>query len=557
MAEFKPFSTSNAASTDGSNSTNYSALSTLTTVFFFWGFIASGNTVFIPFCKSYFNLDQFQSQLIDFAFYGAYYLGALLLFAISVKRKSDVVGNWGYKKTIVLGLTFSAIGALAMVLCVLNGAFAGMLLGLFIVALGFSLQQTSANPFMIMLGDEKTGATRITLGGAVNSFGSMIGPIVISLVLFGTTMALSAEQIQQLSLDKVSILYGCVAFLFLCIALMFKFSKKVPAAKVIATDETLVTANSKALNRLLILTGCLLIAFSPVFYSYRSDLNWSKEESEIVRITGWVIGLLVIVVGLLLTHRKAAREKTGWGAMQFPQLTMGMLAIFVYVGVEVTVGSNLGELLQDDKFGAFDASQLAPFVSLYWGSLMIGRWTGAVVALNISDKLQRILRLTLPFVAFGIVLLVSHLTGYQVDNLFGYVVCVIIQVIAFIWTKDKPAFTLLVFSLLNASAIAIGMMTEGIVATYAIMSTGLFCSIMWSSIFSLALGGLDKYQTQGAAFLVMMILGGAVIPPLQGKLADIIGIQQSYIIALICFLFLAFYAFWVKKVLHKQGHLFD
>lgn len=557
MAEFKSFSTSNAASTDGSNSTNYSALSTLTTVFFFWGFIASGNTVFIPFCKSYFNLDQFQSQLIDFAFYGAYYLGALLLFAISVKRKSDVVGNWGYKKTIVLGLTFSAIGALAMVLCVLNGAFAGMLLGLFIVALGFSLQQTSANPFMIMLGDEKTGATRITLGGAVNSFGSMIGPIVISLVLFGTTMALSAEQIQQLSLDKVSILYGCVAFLFLCIALMFKFSKKVPAAKVIATDETLVTANSKALNRLLILTGCLLIAFSPVFYSYRSDLNWSKEESEIVRITGWVIGLLVIVVGLLLTHRKAAREKTGWGAMQFPQLTMGMLAIFVYVGVEVTVGSNLGELLQDDKFGAFDTSQLAPFVSLYWGSLMIGRWTGAVVALNISDKLQRILRLTLPFVAFGIVLLVSHLTGYQVDNLFGYVVCVIIQVIAFIWTKDKPAFTLLVFSLLNASAIAIGMMTEGIVATYAIMSTGLFCSIMWSSIFSLALGGLDKYQTQGAAFLVMMILGGAVIPPLQGKLADIIGIQQSYIIALICFLFLAFYAFWVKKVLHKQGHLFD
>ena len=557
MAEFKSFSSSNAASSDGLKATNYSALSTLTTVFFFWGFIASGNTVFIPFCKSYFQLDQFQSQLIDFAFYGAYYLGALLLFAISVKRKSDVVGNWGYKKTIVLGLTFSALGALAMVLCVLKGAFAGMLLGLFIVALGFSLQQTSANPFMIMLGDEKTGATRITLGGAVNSFGSMIGPIVISLVLFGTTMALSQEQIQKLSLNKVSVLYGCVGFLFLCIALMFKFSKKVPDAKIIATDETLVTANAKALNRLLILTGCLLIAFAPVFYSYRSDLDWSKADAERVRIIGWVIGLLVIVVGLLLTHRKAAREKTGWGAMQFPQLTMGMLAIFVYVGVEVTVGSNLGELLQNEKFGAFDTSQLAPFVSLYWGSLMIGRWTGAVAAINISEKLQRILRIILPFLAFGVVLTVSYLTGYRVDNLYGYIVCVIIQVFAFIWTKDKPAFTLLVFSLLNAIAIAIGMLSEGIIATYAIMSTGLFCSIMWSSIFSLALGGLDKYQTQGAAFLVMMILGGAVIPPLQGKLADIIGIQNSYVIALVCFLFLAFYAFWVKKVLHKQGQLFD
>ena len=557
MAEFNSLSSTSTSSASTVNGTNYSALSTLTTVFFFWGFIASGNTVFIPFCKSYFNLDQFQSQLIDFAFYGAYYLGALLLFLISVKRKSDVVGNWGYKKTIVLGLIFSAVGAIAMVLCVLQGAFAGMLLGLFIVALGFSLQQTSANPFMIMLGDEKTGATRITLGGAVNSLGSMIGPIVISLVLFGTTAAISEEQIQQLSLNKVSILYGCVGFMFLCIALMFKFSKKVPEAKVITEDGGVSSENQKALNRLLILTGFLIIAFSPVFYSYKGDLTWTNAEAEWVRIIGWTIGLLVVVVGLLLTHKKAAREKKGWGAMQFPQLTMGMLAIFVYVGAEVTVGSNLGELLKDPKFGGYDSSQLAPFVSLYWGSLMIGRWTGAVVALNISENIKRFLRFTLPFLAFGIVLLVSYLTGYTIDNLYLYVVCVLVQMLAFIWTKDKPAFTLLAFALLNALAIIIGMTTSGIVATYAIMSTGLFCSIMWSSIFSLAIGGLGKFQTQGSAFLVMMILGGAVIPPLQGKLADIIGIQQSYIIAAVSFLFLAFYAFWVKKVLHKQGHYFE
>ena len=78
--------------------TNNGALFTLTTVFFFWGFIAAGNSVFIPFCKSKFNLDQFQSQLIDFAFYGAYYLGALALFVIGSVRGKDLVAQWGYKK---------------------------------------------------------------------------------------------------------------------------------------------------------------------------------------------------------------------------------------------------------------------------------------------------------------------------------------------------------------------------------------------------------------------------------------------------------------------------
>ncbi len=553
MAEFNSFSTSSEVNLTTEKHTNYSALSTLTTVFFFWGFIASGNTVFIPFCKSYFQLDQFQSQLIDFAFYGAYYLGALALFFISVKRKVDVVGSWGYKKTIVLGLLFSAVGAIAMVLCVLKGAFSGMLFGLFIVALGFSLQQTSANPFMIQLGDEKTGAARITLGGAVNSFGAMIGPIVISLVLFGTTLAISDEQIQVLSLNKVSVLYGCVGLLFLAIALLFKYSKNVPDAKSENVDSNLIGENRRALNWLLILTGCLLVVFSPVFYSYKKDLAWSAEEAQSVRIIGWTLGLAIVVVGLLLIHRKAVREKQGWGAMQFPQLTMGMLAIFVYVGVEVSVGSNLGELLKDPKFGGYDSSQIAPFVSLYWGSLMIGRWTGAVVAINISERLKLILRFILPFVAFGVILLVSKLTGYVIDNLYGYVTFVAIQVIAFIWTKDRPAYTLGAFAILNALAILIGMLSSGTLAIYAMMSTGLLCSIMWSSIFSLSLAGLGKYQTQGAAFLVMMILGGAVIPPLQGKLADLIGIQQSYIVPLICFLFLAFYAFWVKNVLVRQG----
>lgn len=536
--------------------TNYSALSTLTTVFFFWGFIASGNTVFIPFCKEYFGLDQFQSQLIDFAFYGAYYLGALALFLISSSKGKDLVGSWGYKKTIVIGLVFSAIGAGAMIFSVYNNVFSGMLLGLFVVALGFSLQQTSANPFMIILGDERTGSTRITLGGAVNSFGTMVGPLIISLALFGTMTDKFDEQIKSLELDKVSILYACVGLLFLFVALLFRFSKNVPDGK--ASEDVSVNASEKkAITTLITITGLLIICFSPVFYSYSTGFRGNKDEAEQIRLIGWLAGLLVVIIGLLMAYFKGSKVKTGWGAMQYPQLTLGMLAIFIYVGVEVAIGSNLGELLQ--KTQDMDTSEIAPYVSMYWGSLMIGRWTGAVAAFNLSQTVKQILRFIVPLIAFGITLGIGHLWGYDVTPLKWYVVCVLIQIIAFYLTQDKPALTLGVFGALGAIAMWIGVATTGMISVYAFLSGGLFCSIMWPCIFSLALAGLGKYQTQGSAFLVMMILGGAIIPPLQGKLADIesISIQSSFVVGIVCFIYLAFFAFFVKKKLNSQGVDFE
>lgn len=539
--------------TETSQETNYSALSTLTTVFFFWGFIASGNTVFIPFCKEYFHLDQFQSQLIDFAFYGAYYLGALALFLISSTKGKDLVGSWGYKKTIVIGLLLSAFGAGAMVLSVFQNVYAGMLLGLFIVALGFSLQQTSANPFMIILGDEKSGSTRITLGGAVNSFGTTIGPLVISFALFGTTAALSAEQIKALELNKVSILYSLVGLLFLAVALLFKMSKNVPNGSI--AQEEAMSIDKKAIATLLIITGLLAISFAPVFYSYSPNFSGNQEQAETIRIVGWLTGLFVVIVGLLTVFFKGSKEKTGWGAMQYPQLSLGMLAIFIYVGVEVAIGSNLGELLQKEH--GMSASQIPPYISMYWGSLMIGRWTGAVAALNLKEATKKVLRFIVPIIAFGIIMGAGHLAGYDVLPLKWYIVTVFIQIIAFYLTKDKPALTLGVFGILGVIAILTGIFTNGTISIYAFLSGGLFCSIMWPSIFSLALGGLGKYQTQGSAFLVMMILGGAIIPPLQGKFADILSIHSSFTVGAICFAYLAFYAFYVKGILRKQGHLFE
>src|SRR6478735_6340248 len=257
MASSRPVASSSAAAIP----TNYGALSTLVIVFFFWGFIASGNSVFIPFCKHFFHLDQFQSQLVDFAFYTAYYIGALFLFIYGAFGSKDLVGKWGYKKSIVYGLLFSAVGAAVMIIAVNANIFTGMLVGLFIVALGFSLQQTAAQPFAISLGDPATGTSRVNLGGGINSFGTAIGPIVVAFALFGTTAAMTDEKIAALSLSKVIILYVGVGILFIAAAALFFFSKKVPSG--ISTEKT--ESANKALYTLLIMTGLLIIMFVPVF----------------------------------------------------------------------------------------------------------------------------------------------------------------------------------------------------------------------------------------------------------------------------------------------------
>jgi FHS family L-fucose permease-like MFS transporter len=558
--------------------TNYPALYTLITVFFFWGFIAAGNSIFIPFCKSYFSLDQFQSQLVDFAFYTAYYLGALFLFAFGTFRGEDLVGKWGYKRSIVYGLLFSAIGAVAMIVAVQANVYAGMLLGLFIVALGFSLQQTAANPFAILLGDPKTGASRVNLGGGINSFGTTIGPLIVGFALFGTTAAVSEDQIKSLGLDKVVLLYVFVGLLFVIAAALFFFSKKVPDGY---SNEPMEKAN-KALTTLLIMTGLLALFFAPVFNSYKSDkaieiqriekiiaqdkVNLITTDAELVSLgislkeslenerMLWLLGaLMVIVVGLLFANKKAQKNAEGWGAMQYPQLVLGMLAIFTYVGVEVAVGSNLGELLTLEAFGSLQSSEIAPYISMYWGGLMIGRWTGAIAAFDLKGNKKKIATFVVPLIAFGVILIVNIIAKQDMSPLYYYVFCVLVQIAAFYFSKDKPARTLKIFGIMGIVAMVIGLFSEGMTAIYAFLAGGLACSIMWPAIFSLSVIGLGKYTAQGAAFLVMMILGGGIIPPLQGKLSDIIGIHNSYIIPVLCFAYLTLFAILVKGILKKQG----
>ncbi|WP_026997862.1 MFS transporter [Flectobacillus major] len=464
---------------NSSTQSNQSALYTLVTVWFFWSFVAASNGILIPLFKDKFELQQWQAQLVDFAFYAAYFVGSILYFVVSGIIKGDVLNKIGYKNGIIYGLIISAVGTILFYPAAEMKSFPILLSALFIVGLGFSLQQTATQPFMIALGDPATGSQRINLGGAVNNLGGTIGPALISYAIFGS---ISADAAKNASIDSVKAPYLILGVVFALFAVFFKMSK---------------------LPRIT-----------------------NDEDVEI-----------------------------GTGALKYPQLVLGMTAIFVYVGVEVTVGSNLGEYLKVTE--NLESSQISKYVSLFWGSMMVGRWTASIGNFSFSDTTRNILKVVVPFVAFAIVLGVNALGGNQVSDLLPYAFCVLIMIGAFFASQEKPVKTLLIYTACGAITSLLGVIFTGKIALFLLISGGLFCSVLWPSIFSLATAGLGKYTNQGAAFLIMMILGGAVIPVVQGVIADKVGIQLSYLLAVACFAYLFFFGVRVQAVLRKQNIDFD
>ncbi|PXX47021.1 MFS transporter [Undibacterium pigrum] len=452
----------------------------LVTVFFFWGFVAASNDILIPVFKEAFHLSQEQSQLVSLAFYVAYTVGSLIYLAVSRIIGVDLVNKLGYKNGLALGLLISAAGTLLFLPAANTGSFTLMLSGLFIVGLGFSLQQTAANPLAIALGSSETGSQRLTLAGGVNNFGTTIGPLIVSFAIFGAPTSMD----RQLSIESVKFPYLMLGAAFLLVAIMLKFSS--------LPDRPAVQVNEEA--------G-----------------HGSERQS----------------------------------ALQFPQLVMGMLAIFVYVGVEVSTASNLPAYMES-KLG-LQTKDVAPFISLYWASLMIGRWTGAVEAFDLRAGLGKLLKFLAPYLAFSVFLVVNAIAQHELSHFYVYAAIVLILIAADMLSQGNPAKMLGIFSLLGVTGLVIGMSTTGMVSVYAFTSIGLFCSTLWPCIFTLAISGLGKHTGQGSNYLIMMIMGGGIVSWLQGFVADKIGIQMSYLVGVVCFAYLAFYSWKVQGILHTQG----
>jgi len=522
--------------------TNSGALATLIIVFFFWGFIAASNSIFIPFCRTHFNLTQFESQLIGSAFYGAYFIGSLVLYLLSSAFGYDILNKIGYKRGIIYGLGISVIGALAIIPSANANSFPFLLVSLFIVALGFSLQQTAAQPFAIALGDPATGSHRLNLAGGVNSLGTTLGPIIVSLFLFGSANSANLK----ITVTNINNLYLIVAAVFAAVALFFFFSN-LPEGK----DDAKFESSSKAAISLITMTAML-----GVLVIIGQLTNISKLPLLIVAIIG-------VVSILFYSNNSAIKNNEGWGAMKYQQLILGMFGIFIYVGVEVTIDNNFGALLKTPGYltdSGLLNSQISKYISLYWGSLMIGRWTGAISVFGLSKKNKIIASIVVPYIAFGVVLGVNHLYGNNITDLLPYAGVIALAIIAFHFGQEKPVKTLLTLALLATFSMIFGVLTNGIISVFAFMAGGLCCSIMWPCIFSLSLAGLGKYTSQGSAFLIMMILGGAIIPPFQGAIGDMYqgtNMHNSYLVAAACFAALALLALKFRSVLKAQGLNFD
>ena len=468
---------------------NNNAFFVLISVFFFWGFVAASNDILIPVFKEKLNLEQWQSQMISFAFYVAYTVGSVIYFVLSKATGGDLLNRMGYKNGIALGLVISAIGTMLFYPAAEMSSFTLMITGLFIVGLGFSLQQTAANPLVITIGDPQKGSQRLSLAGGINNLGTTIGPLVISFAIFGSVAGASNMN----SLDAVKTPYLILGAAFLIVALFFKFSA---LPNKIETEVTVVDATQ------------------PTTLQYTSAIN-------------------------------------------YPQLWMGMIAIFLYVGVEVSTASNLPEFMRIHL--NTPTSEIATYVSLFWASLMIGRWTGAVGALNVKDSYKTLFRFIMPYLAFGIFLVANGIAKQDTSSLYYYVFVILVLIGADYVSKGNPARQLLLFSSIGIVALIIGMLADGMVSVYAFISVGLFCSTLWPCIFTLAIAGLGKYTNQGSGFLIMMIMGGGFISLLQGILADdnALGIQYSYIVGVICFAYLAFYGYKASSILKKQGINYD
>ena len=474
--------------------TNWGQFIPLVTVFFFWGFVASSNDILIPVFKKAFDLSQGESQFVSLAFYIAYTVGSIIYMIVSAIMGKDLINKIGYKNSLSLGLLISALGTLLFIPAANLESYPLMLAGLFTVALGFSLQQTVANPLAIALGNPSTGSQRLTLAGGINNLGTTIGPLIVAYAIFGS----ASNGDSNLSIEAVKTPYLCLGLAFLAVAIFLKFSSlpSHPEQDVIEEEEI-----------------------------YFGLDNEKKPESI----------------------KKVDRSS----ALKYPQLILGMIAIFLYVGVEVSTASNLPAYMENEL--GFTISQVTPYVSLYWASMMIGRWGGAAEAFGLDKSKTMVLKFVAPYLAFGVFLLVNFLAGHELKPFLFYAVFILVLIVADISTKGNPARMLLTFSAIGIIALLIGMNTTGVVSVYAITSVGLFCSTLWPCIFALAINGLGKNTSQGSSFLIMMIMGGGVVSYLQGMLADATSIHLSYIVGVICFAYLVFYAIISPILLKKQG----
>lgn len=449
------------SSSPGSKGQSYRGpFAIMTILFFMWGFITVWNDILIPRFKDAFTLDYFHGMLVDLAFFGAYAIGALIYYVIS-RMAGDPINRIGYKNGVIIGLLVTGAGCALFFPAAKMVSYPFFLLALFIIGLGLAMVQIAANPYVTILGPERTASSRLNLSQAFNSLGTTIGPIIGGYLVFTVFTSKNAH-----GADAVKIPYLGFAVAFALLAVLFKF------------------------------------AHVPSF-----------TNTEQVR--------------------------GGAGALKYPHTVLGMIAIFTYVGGEVTVGSHIINFLGIPRLGSLPHESASRYLAFYWGGLMIGRFMGAFALSEMRGWLKHTMVMVVPLVAFFTVAGLSDL-----NDALRYGALLAILLLAFLLGEASAHRMLALFSVVIMALLITGALTAGETARWAILGVGLFCSVMWSNIFALSIEGLGPLKSQGSSLLVMGILGGAVLPPLQGAVADRLGIQSSFVVPMVAFAYVAFYGLY-------------
>lgn len=447
---------------------NRFSLILLTSLFFMWGFITVLNDILIPHLKAVFDLSYLEAMLVQFAFFSAYFIGGFGYFLISM-FSGDPISKIGYKNGIIIGLLMSALGTILFYPAAHFQIYGFFLAALFVLGLGFAMLQIAANPYVAILGSEKSASSRLNLSQGFNSFGTTIGPILGGYFIF--------EYFKNVEngADSVVIPYMVLTVMLLILALMIKGAK---LPRFINTTEAI----------------------------------------------------------------------KGAGALKFRQLRLGAIAIFLYVGAEVSIGSFLINFLGLENIAGYSEAQASPFVAFYWGGAMIGRFLGAISLSQIDIKKKLSAMLVISVLAFSVVYIAVYLkTSISFEQIIPYFAFLLLNYFAFIIGRSLPGRTLSIFALAPIALLFVGIFGSSLWAMWAILGIGIFNSIMWSNIFTLSIKGLGNYTSQGSSILVMFIVGGAIIPPIQGAVADIVGVQLSFFVPMLSYFYLAYYG-W-------KGHL--
>jgi FHS family L-fucose permease-like MFS transporter len=573
-------------------------LAILISVFFFWGFVAASNTILLGLFKKNFELTQFQSQLVDWAFYTAYFVGSLIYFLISYWR-GDPLNKIGYKKGLIIGLIISAVGALGFIPAEMAQSFPLMLTSLFVIAMGFALQQIVANPYVIALGDPATGSHRVSLAGGINSFGTLIGPLLLAFAVYGSIsgsssyleingvkkeFAVSVERTsgksETISADitsreaaRLKDIPGYFLYVNENPEIVREVYGSLPAdykgGIILAYDKDSAAENAVSSLKqkfpesripILKIDTAKAAQLNQAHVTQVLTVNYYGVDKvvapSLILAAAFLLFAFILGISTLPTVSNNEKISGDLGAFKHPQVLLGMLAIFIYVGTEVTTQSNLVEFMR--RTFRMEPSHTSHFISLYWGGLMIGRWVGALTVFNLKPMMKKVMTVITPVIAYLLILLVNYINGSPMTDILKYFPFVGILIIGFFLAAEKPARTMVLFGLMGAIMIAIGIIIRNEWSIYCFLSGGLFCSVMWPCIFSLSIAGLGKYTPQASSLLIMMILGGGLIPPLQGRLMDSLPvIYLSYLVPLTGFLYLAWFGWKVKKVLLKQGIDFD